>query len=80
MYYTPETLLNHVFEDLQKPKAPNTILRLERDAFNLSILAIQLALSFLRLTIESSQTFDFSTLAIKLAFSFLRLEIVLWRA
>jgi hypothetical protein len=23
MYYTPETLLNHVFEDLQKPKAPN---------------------------------------------------------
>jgi hypothetical protein len=24
MYYTPETLLNHVFEDLQKMKAPNT--------------------------------------------------------
>jgi hypothetical protein len=24
MYYTPETLLNHVFEDLRKPKAPNT--------------------------------------------------------
>jgi hypothetical protein len=23
MYYTPETLLNHVFEDLQKTKAPN---------------------------------------------------------
>jgi hypothetical protein len=23
MYYTPETLSNHVFEDLQKPKAPN---------------------------------------------------------
>jgi hypothetical protein len=23
MYYTPETLLNHVFEDLRKPKAPN---------------------------------------------------------
>jgi hypothetical protein len=23
MYYTPETLLNHVFEDLQKPKVPN---------------------------------------------------------
>jgi hypothetical protein len=22
-HYTPETLLNHVFEDLQKPKAPN---------------------------------------------------------
>jgi hypothetical protein len=22
MYYTPETLLNHVFEDLRKPKAP----------------------------------------------------------
>jgi hypothetical protein len=25
MYYTPETLLNHVFEDLRKLKAPNTI-------------------------------------------------------
>jgi hypothetical protein len=25
MYYTPETLLNHVFEDLRKPKAPNII-------------------------------------------------------
>jgi hypothetical protein len=25
MYYTPETLLNHVFEDLQKLKAPNSI-------------------------------------------------------
>jgi hypothetical protein len=25
MYYTPETLLNHVFEDLRKPKAPNTL-------------------------------------------------------
>jgi hypothetical protein len=24
MYYTPETLLNHVFEDLWKTKAPNT--------------------------------------------------------
>jgi hypothetical protein len=24
MYYTPRTLLNHVFEDLRKPKAPNT--------------------------------------------------------
>jgi hypothetical protein len=23
MYYTPETLLNYVFEDLRKPKAPN---------------------------------------------------------
>jgi hypothetical protein len=23
MYYTQETLLNHVFEDLRKPKAPN---------------------------------------------------------
>jgi hypothetical protein len=22
MYHTPETLLNHVFEDLRKPKAP----------------------------------------------------------
>jgi hypothetical protein len=24
MYYTPETLLNHVFEDLRKTKARNT--------------------------------------------------------
>jgi hypothetical protein len=24
-HYTPETLLNHVFEDLRKPKAPNRI-------------------------------------------------------
>jgi hypothetical protein len=24
MYYTPETLLNHVFEDLRKSKAPNS--------------------------------------------------------
>jgi hypothetical protein len=27
MYYTLETLLNHVFEDLRKTKAPNTALR-----------------------------------------------------
>jgi hypothetical protein len=26
MYYTLETLLNHVFEDLRKPKAPNSSL------------------------------------------------------
>jgi hypothetical protein len=56
-----------------------SILRLESDSFNLSILEIKLALSFLRLTRESSQTFNFSTLAINLAFSFLRLEIVLWQ-
>jgi hypothetical protein len=24
MYFTPEILLNHVLEDLRKPKAPNT--------------------------------------------------------
>jgi hypothetical protein len=24
MYHTPETLLNHVFEDLRKTKAPNS--------------------------------------------------------
>jgi hypothetical protein len=30
MYYTPETLLNHVFEDLRKPKAPNTDLDIQR--------------------------------------------------
>jgi hypothetical protein len=45
----------------------------------LSFLAIKLALSFLRLTRESSQTFNFSTLAINLAFSILRLEIVSWQ-
>jgi hypothetical protein len=56
-----------------------SILRLERDSFNLSILAIKLALSFLSLTRESSQTFNFSTLAINLAFSFLRMEIVSWQ-
>jgi hypothetical protein len=27
MYYTPETLSNHIFEDLRKPKAPNTHVR-----------------------------------------------------
>jgi hypothetical protein len=25
MYYTPKTLLNHVFEDLRKMKAPNMV-------------------------------------------------------
>jgi hypothetical protein len=24
MYHTPEILLNHIFEDLRKPKAPNS--------------------------------------------------------
>jgi hypothetical protein len=56
-----------------------SILRLARDSFNTSILAIKLSLSFLRSTIKSSQTFDFSTLAINLAFSFLRLEITSWQ-
>jgi hypothetical protein len=27
MYYTPEILLNHVFEDLRNPKAPNRVIR-----------------------------------------------------
>jgi hypothetical protein len=45
----------------------------------LSILAIKLALSFLKLTRESSLTFTFSTLAINLSFSNLRLEIVSWQ-
>jgi hypothetical protein len=32
MYHTPETLLNHVFEDLRKPKAPNSNkFRLQRE-------------------------------------------------
>jgi hypothetical protein len=25
MYHTAETLLNHIFEDLRKPKAPNIV-------------------------------------------------------
>jgi hypothetical protein len=41
------------------------VLRLEIDSFNLSILAIKLTLSFLRLVIELSQTFNFSILANK---------------
>jgi hypothetical protein len=45
----------------------------------LSILVIKLALSFLRLTRESSQTFKFSTLAISLALSFLRFEMTSWQ-
>jgi hypothetical protein len=57
----------------------SSILRLESDAFNLSILVIKLALSFLRLTIESSQISNFSTLAINFAFSFLRFEIISWQ-
>jgi hypothetical protein len=56
-----------------------SVLRLEIDSINLSILAIKLAFSFLRLAIESWQTFYFSTLAIKLTFSVLRLEIVSWQ-
>jgi hypothetical protein len=58
---------------------PFSILRLEIDSFNLSILAIKLALSFVRLANESSQTFLFSTLASNLALSVLRLEIVSWQ-
>jgi hypothetical protein len=56
-----------------------SILRLESDSFNLSILAIKLALSFLRLTRELSQPFNFSTLASNLAFLVLRLETVSWQ-
>jgi hypothetical protein len=33
MYYTPETLLNHVFEDLWKPKAPNRLLNEAAEKF-----------------------------------------------
>jgi hypothetical protein len=54
-----------------------SFLRLVRESFNFSILASKLALSSLRLGIESSQAFE-STLAIKLAFSFLRLLITSW--
>src|SRR6187455_3274113 len=49
-----------------------SFLRLARESFNFSILASKLALSSLRVEIESSHIFK-STLAINLAFSFLRL-------
>jgi hypothetical protein len=49
MYHTPETLLNHVFEDLRKPKAPNIpdllvqLLLLECWIGGLSLLASSLS-------------------------------------
>jgi hypothetical protein len=36
MYFTPEALLNHVFEVLRKPKAPNTKGMQSYDSFHLS--------------------------------------------
>jgi hypothetical protein len=56
-----------------------SVLRLEIDSFDFSILAIKLAFSFRRLVIESLQAFNYLTLAFKLAFSVLRLEIVSWQ-
>jgi hypothetical protein len=37
-HYTPETLLNHVFEDLQKPKAPNSC---EKQTIRIEFLSLQ---------------------------------------
>jgi hypothetical protein len=31
-HYTPEALLNHVFEDLRKPKAPNNALLMQNES------------------------------------------------
>jgi hypothetical protein len=45
-HYTPETLLNHVFEDLRKPKAPNIIhaaiflVDLSSTSMHLSVLSV----------------------------------------
>jgi hypothetical protein len=39
MYHAPETLLNHVFEDLQKMKAPNrglSLLKVLKTVTNMS--------------------------------------------
>jgi hypothetical protein len=47
--------------------------------FNSSILACNMAFSFLRQKIESLQTFKSSSLAFRLAFSFSRLEIDSWQ-
>jgi hypothetical protein len=44
MYYTPETLLNHVFEDLRKPKAPNTPFVVFLFAITITLSSIDLAL------------------------------------
>jgi hypothetical protein len=47
MYFTPETLLNHVFEDLRKPKAPNTLLLLMSHLLSLLIMRPPLVLPLL---------------------------------
>jgi hypothetical protein len=39
MYFTPETLLNHVFEDLRKPKAPNMV---DKEAFCVCLFSLSL--------------------------------------
>jgi hypothetical protein len=39
MYFTPETLLNHVFEDLRKPKAPNSVYS---DALSRKVLSLRI--------------------------------------
>jgi hypothetical protein len=46
MYYTPEILLNHVFEDLHKTKAPNTFLDSSFFSSFLSSLYVQFLFYF----------------------------------
>jgi hypothetical protein len=47
MYYTPETLLNHVFEDLRKTKTPNTTVSPGLESTHLALLDFHLlAFSF----------------------------------
>jgi hypothetical protein len=50
MYFTPETLLNHVFEDLRKPKAPinsnSSFIYGLLAGHNSSVLTLMLTVSF----------------------------------
>jgi hypothetical protein len=41
-HYTPETLLNHIFEDLRKPKAPNNIYSTYLSNLNLTLYYVVL--------------------------------------
>jgi hypothetical protein len=46
MYYTPETLLNHVFEDLRKTKAPNRYLALMLSHHNFAARGKSIPISY----------------------------------
>jgi hypothetical protein len=48
MYYTPETLLHHVFEDLRKTKAPNSMCaRFQSDPKECHLVAVKRILRYL---------------------------------